>query len=277
MKNDEYDQFEDDPQPESEPPPQKVVNKTPRPRRAEPPAPPAEPEIEKGLPKTSARMDEAEDPDMITVEHKGVELTVPASHGDWPLHAVDSMQQGLTARGLHALLGEEQWLALLRTGATNRDADVVMNKIAKARGLDSSGKMIGLIALLEQRGDEIESDLHDKGVDLVDLFRGRLSLRKVAVLIAFLPPTSALAIATNGGQAPWSLTEYLLTDLWALQARQLAGRKAPDSHPWRAEIMRRATASRTSTRRAALLRAETRRQNRNRPKVAGRRDGRARQ
>ena len=102
--------------------------------------------------------------------------------------------------------------------------------------------MIGLIALLEQRGDEIESDLHDKGVDLVDLYRGRLSLRKVAVLIAFLPPTSALAIATNGGQAPW----------------------------WRAEITRRATASRTSSRRAALLRAEARRQNRNRPKVAGR-------
>ncbi|QLF84825.1 tail assembly chaperone [Gordonia phage BBQValindra] len=268
MKTDEYDEFENDAQPE-EPEQPKVVNRAPRQRR-EPAPEPAEPEIEKGLPKTAARMDEADDSDEITIEHKGIQLSVPANQGDWPLHAVDSLQQGLTALGLHVLLGEEQWSALLRAGATNRDATAVLDKIAKARGVGSSGKMIGLIALLEQRGDEIESDLHDKGVDLVDLYRGRLSLRKVAVLIAFLPPTSALAIATNGGQAPWSLTEYLLTDLWALQARQLAGRKAPDAHPWRAEITRRATASRTSSRRAALLRAEARRQNRNRPKVAGR-------
>lgn len=135
---------------------------------------------------------------------------------------------------------------------------------------------MGLIALLERRGDEIESDLHDKGVDLVDLWRGRLSLRKLAVLIRYLPSTSALAIAENGGYRPWSLTEYLLSDVWALQARQLAGRKAPDSHPWRADESRRANAVRTESRRAALLRAQARNRKRNRPTVAGhKRRGRA--
>ncbi|AXH45780.1 tail assembly chaperone [Gordonia phage GEazy] len=139
MKTDDYDEFETDPPAPEESEAPKVVNKAPRPKR-EPAPEPAQPEIEKGLPNTAARMDEADDPDEITIEHKGVRLSVPASHGDWPLHAVDSMQQGLTARGLHALLGEDQWMALLRTGATNRDADEVLNKIAKARGVGSSGK-----------------------------------------------------------------------------------------------------------------------------------------
>ncbi|QLF84824.1 tail assembly chaperone [Gordonia phage BBQValindra] len=138
MKTDEYDEFENDAQPE-EPEQPKVVNRAPRQRR-EPAPEPAEPEIEKGLPKTAARMDEADDSDEITIEHKGIQLSVPANQGDWPLHAVDSLQQGLTALGLHVLLGEEQWSALLRAGATNRDATAVLDKIAKARGVGSSGK-----------------------------------------------------------------------------------------------------------------------------------------
>ncbi|AON97309.1 tail assembly chaperone [Gordonia phage Hedwig] len=134
--------------------------------------------------------------------------------------------------------------------------------------------MIGLIALLEQHGGEIESDLQGKGIDLVDLYRGRLTLRKIAVLIKYLPATSALALATNGGQAPWSLTEYLLSDIWALHARQIAGRRAPDSHPWRKAMMSRHNATKNTTRRAALLKAQARHRARNRQKVAGRGDGR---
>jgi hypothetical protein len=47
------------------------------------------------------------------------------------------------------------------------------------------------------------------GIDLLDLYRGRLSLRRLAVLVRQLPPESATVRALTP-EAAWSTTDYLL-------------------------------------------------------------------
>jgi hypothetical protein len=62
------------------------------------------------------------------------------------------------------------------------------------------------------------------GVDLLDLYRDRLSFRRVCVLVEHLPDDAA-AWRTAGPDAGWSRTDYLLvaverrvTALWATVA-----------------------------------------------------------
>ncbi|MGW5920839.1 hypothetical protein ACWFPY_17790 [Nocardia fluminea] len=57
----------------------------------------------------------------------------------------------------------------------------------------------------------------------------------VYVRVLELPAESALAKDANGGKHPWSLTDHLLADLWALTARKSMGKKAPREldHPGR--------------------------------------------
>lgn len=72
-----------------------------------------------------------------------------------------------------------------------------------------------LLGLLREHGDVVEADLQRTyGVDLVDLWRGELTLRRVRVLLENLPPDSttayALAGAESGGLEGWRLTDVLL-------------------------------------------------------------------
>lgn len=84
--------------------------------------------------------------------------------------------------------------------------------------------------------------------DLRDLWRvderGRplLTYRMVFVRMKELPPDSALAIDQNGGKKPWSISEFLLADLWEIQANR--GRKRgqqPKRHPARPVVKKRRT------------------------------------
>lgn len=78
---------------------------------------------------------------------------------------------------------------------------------------------------------------------MVDLYRGKLSVRLLGVLVRQLPAKSALVTALNGGQPVWSLTDHLLADLWALLVRLLGDpKKVPDDidNPRRAEIVAKA-------------------------------------
>lgn len=99
------------------------------------------------------------------------------------------------------------------------------------------------------------------GRDIRDLWRydehgrRRLTLRMIYVRVLHLPATSALAIDANGGKMPWSLTDHLLADLWYLDAKQLAGRKAPKDHPGRPKAKRHVD---NSPERQARLRAARR-------------------
>ncbi|MEU7280431.1 hypothetical protein AB0A69_16830 [Streptomyces sp. NPDC045431] len=47
-------------------------------------------------------------------------------------------------------------------------------------------------------------------MDLLDWHRGRLSSRRLAVLVRHMPRDSALARATHGEAAEWGVSDYLL-------------------------------------------------------------------
>ncbi len=111
----------------------------------------------------------------------------------------------------------------------------------------------------------MEADLHRYyRLDVVDVWRGTITFRKLGVLVRGLPPESATqrrGLAARG----WSLTDYLLADLWALQARRMGGEKAPAQHPWRESDHAARSAPAAGARRSKLVAA----QSRNR-RVAGR-------
>ncbi|MEU5043029.1 hypothetical protein AB0G40_19165 [Streptomyces griseorubiginosus] len=52
--------------------------------------------------------------------------------------------------------------------------------------------------------------LRHYGVDLLDWHRGRLSSRRLRVLVEHLPPDSSFARAVHGEQAEWTVTDHLL-------------------------------------------------------------------
>ena len=70
-----------------------------------------------------------------------------------------------------------------------------------------------MLSLIRQHGDAIEADLAFRGFDLLDLWRGKLSPRKVDVLIRGLPPDSATRIALNDGKPLPSTSDVMTADL----------------------------------------------------------------
>lgn len=118
-------------------------------------------------------------------------------------------------------------------------------------------------------GDEVEADLrHFYGVDLLDLWRGTLSLRQLLMFIRKMPRESELRKAINDGDEPWSRLEVLVSDLWVITGKARWGKKAPDAHPLRAVAAKKRSSVRKNARKAALARASEKRARRR--KVAGR-------
>ena len=69
------------------------------------------------------------------------------------------------------------------------------------------------------------------GVDLLDRYRGRLSARRLRVLIQHLPRDAALVRALHGEEGEWGLTEHLLAavvDLLAAGNWQFAAAHTPE-------------------------------------------------
>ena len=98
------------------------------------------------------------------------------------------------------------------------------------------------MAFLREHGDAVEADLAFRGFDLLDMWRGTLSPRKVEVLIRGLPPDSATRMAMNDGQPLWSRTDHILADLidrvaaltWVVGNKDVAERNRtqyPDPYP----------------------------------------------
>lgn len=72
---------------------------------------------------------------------------------------------------------------------------------------------MALPGLLSDYGDEIEADLQRVySLDLLDVYRGTLSPRKLMVYIEQLPPGSATWNAT-GGDSAWNVQEHLTANL----------------------------------------------------------------
>lgn len=87
-------------------------------------------------------------------------------------------------------------------------------------------------------------------LELADLWRGRLSLRRLAVLIRHLPADSAVAVALGG--EGWTLSHYLMADM----VHATTGQPHPaDPRVRRAEEEKKARLA-EAVRRAELRRAE---------------------
>jgi hypothetical protein len=72
--------------------------------------------------------------------------------------------------------------------------------------------------VLVRHSEELETDLlmHFNGIDLKDFWTGKLSLRRLAILIHRLLKMhgrSAVSEAVLGEQASWSNIEYMLADI----------------------------------------------------------------
>lgn len=74
--------------------------------------------------------------------------------------------------------------------------------------------------LLRDHGNAVEADLQQHyGIELTDLWRGRLTLRRLRVLVDHLPSDSATARSIAGFRpsdalAGWGLTQLLIARLW---------------------------------------------------------------
>lgn len=78
-------------------------------------------------------------------------------------------------------------------------------------GRDAGG-IRGLVGLLTEHGGAIEADLQQfYGVTLSDLTVGRLTWRRLGVLVRQLPTESrVLAIMSRGTSAEWPVSDHLL-------------------------------------------------------------------
>lgn len=98
---------------------------------------------------------------------------------------------------------------------------------------------------MNEHGDEIMADfLSEYGIDILDLFRGRLSPRRALALVEQLPLTSRFATAQRGGvqHYGWDRQTYLLADIFdaiaslmyvtvAVNSKDPKKLNAPDRYP----------------------------------------------
>lgn len=96
-------------------------------------------------------------------------------------------------------------------------------------------------------------------MDLCDLYRGTLSVRKLGVLVRWLPAGSALARSIRPG---WTV-EDLLADLWTLSARTRWELPEDFDHPVRAEITAEAKGEHKRSLKEKYLQRKRRRATRN--------------
>lgn len=74
---------------------------------------------------------------------------------------------------------------------------------------------------LEHHGGALEFDLHRYcGLDLADMYRGTITTRKVAVLLEYLPPDSAVRRRV-GGEGSLTIQEHALRNLFHAAQLQL--------------------------------------------------------
>lgn len=87
----------------------------------------------------------------------------------------------------------------------------------RARRVGRRGKLLALFATVDQFHEELEFDFAERGWDLLDFWRGKITLRALAVRIKHLPRESAFVRAVVGGP------HYTDTDVLLIVADILAG------------------------------------------------------
>ena len=157
---------------------------------------------------------------------RGHHLSIPRAVEDWPL---DLITAGRVVDAVLVLL-DGQTAPIPRYGDACDLSDAMaaacgISRLPEAKsqpGVDHFGAVPLLLWLLDEHEDDVACDLRTlRGVDYRDRWRGDLTLREIWVMIRRVPPTSALAIARNGGRAPWTREAIVTAQVWEQLARQV--------------------------------------------------------
>lgn len=186
------------------------------------------------MPNEAARR-EALGESIAEFEWRGRRLFVPLAIEDWPL---DTIRVGRVLIATEILLAGQQVDAPLID-----DYRELSDAMAEACGLgrlpeqapqplDWFGGVPKLLRYLDQYEAEVESDLRARwGLDYADRWhlddRGRpaLTLRRIWSCIRRSLPTSALAVADNGGREVWTAQTFATARVWeALTGKMYEGR-----------------------------------------------------
>lgn len=106
----------------------------------------------------------------------------------------------------------------------------------EGRVIGEPGGIASLVRLLDEHGEAVEYDLITLGLRLEWRGTPRLSWRDLLVIVQQSPRTSAPSREVNGAVAAWSVTDYLLADIYDVLAnanwqRANAGKKSPSARP----------------------------------------------
>lgn len=176
----------------------------------------------------AARLEAIGEPE-VRFRWRGHALTIPRALEDWPL---DLIRRGMFVDAAAQLLnGQTAPVPLYGDLISLSDAMAGacgVSRLPESKplpdryfGIHAFGAVPFLLDVLDSHEDDIASDLKTfRGVDYLDRWRGDLTLRQIWVYIRRLPPTSALAIARNGGHELWTKQAILTAQVW----ERLAGR-----------------------------------------------------
>lgn len=181
----------------------------------------------------AARLEALGEPD-VRFTWRGHALTIPRAIEDWPIELI---RNGLFVDAAGALLdGQTAPVPLYGDLISLSDAMAEAAGVSrlpetkplpdKYFGIHAFGAVPTLLDLLDRHEDDIASDLRTfRGVDYLDRWRGGLTLRQIWIYIRRLPPTSALAVARNGGHEVWTKQAILTAQVWErLSGKAYVGR-----------------------------------------------------
>lgn len=158
------------------------------------------------------------------------ELIIPRPLEDWPL---DLIRAGRHVDAIAALLdGQTAPVPLYGDAVSLADAmaaAVGVSRLPESKPLPAKyfgaqifGAVPLLLYLLDEFEDDIASDLRRFWqVDYADRWRGGLTLRQIWTYIRRSQPTSALAVARNGGHELWTKQAILVAQVWEQITRKV--------------------------------------------------------
>jgi hypothetical protein len=89
---------------------------------------------------------ETEAAETATVSFVGLDIEIPAAPEDWPLEAMEALEQGQALKWAKLVLGADDWNALIRElrkqngrEPTMRDLNPLMEQVAETYGFESPG------------------------------------------------------------------------------------------------------------------------------------------
>lgn len=201
------------------------------------------------MPNDAARL-EALGERHVTFQWRRVALTIPLRIEDWPLAP---LRVGQYSAGVDALLNgqpippDDPLVDDYRELSDAMAAACGVGRMPEERPAPDAwfGGVPRLLHLLRDYEDDVASDLQRFwNIDYRDRFTGGLTMRRIWSLIRRSQPTSAIAVAANGGQEVWTAQTFATARIWeALTGKHYEGRPLTEPELARAiEAMQRQAA-----------------------------------